>query len=157
MTGTPGVVPPCTWGSMRSPLVLNGFLHGAYYTRYSRAWPVTSSPPKFFKWDAGSLFRQVPYTAQNGSGVPFTTPYYWIQSGEFEGTTYSNWGVGIYISPTYTVDNFDFLQLVGEDLVTDIGTFTITSEAHEPGDGQQISTATPGATQITDIGKLNPF
>lgn len=157
MTGTPGVVPPCTWGSMRSPLVLNGFIHGASYTRYSRAWPTTSSPTKFFKWDDGYLFRQLPYTS-SGPSIPDNTPYYWIYGYEEDGVTYTSFGIGArgITSIFTTVDNHDFLQFVGEVVDTDIGTFTITSSAHEAG-GQSISTATPGGTEVIDIGKLTAF
>ncbi len=154
-TGSPATVPPCTWGSMRSPLVLNGFLHGASYTRYSRAWPLTESPPKFFKWESGSLFRQRPYVSF-GPAAPPLLPYYWIFAEEFDGTTYTNWGIGVYTKPYMAVDNSDFLQLVGEAVDTDIGTFIITADAHE-GDGQNLSTAIPSGTEIYDIGKLTGF
>ena len=149
-------IPPCTWGSMRSPLVLNGFTNGASYTRYSRAWPTTENPVKFFKWDAGYLFRQVAY-ASPGPAVPDTTPYYWIFNEEEDGVVYSYFGIGARrFSITTTVDNHDFLQFVGEVVDTDIGTFTITASAHEPG-GQYLGDNNPGATEVIDIGKLTGF
>jgi hypothetical protein len=149
-------IPPCTWGSMRSPLVLNGFTNGASYTRYSRAWPNTENPVKFFKWDAGYLFRQVPY-ASPGPAVPDTTPTYWISNSELDGVVSTSFGIGArFITPRTTVDNHDFLQFVGETVDTDIGTFTITSSAHEPG-GQYLGDNNPGGTEIYDIGKLTGF
>lgn len=157
MTGTPGVVPPCTWGSMRSPLVLNGLLHGASYTRFSRAWPITSSPPKFFKWDDGYLFRQVPYDS-SGPSVPAGTPYHWISNNEEDGVVYTYFGMGVVggSQPYTAIDNQDFLQFIGEVVDTDIGTFTITADAHNPG-GQFLGNNNPGGTEVYDIGKLTGF
>lgn len=158
-TGTPATVPPCTWGSMRSPIVLNGFLHGASYTRYSRAWPSSSSPVKFFKWESGSLFRQRPYSS-SGPAAPPLLPYYWIGGGynPDTGNYDTSWGLGIVTQPYTTVDNHDFLQLIGEDLDTDIGTYTINADAHSPTSGGQYlgAGASPG-TEIYAIGKLTGF
>jgi hypothetical protein len=140
-----------TWASMRSPLVLNAFLWNASYTKFSRQWPLSvGSPPKFFKWDSGSLFRRDTY------GPP---PYYTI--GNNEGPeppiVYTGWSIGIQY-PNKTVDNRDFLQLVGEALDTDIGTFIITADAHDPNQGgQTLSDQPPGGTEIYDIGKLTGF
>ncbi len=155
MVGT--TVPPCTWGSMRSPLVLNGFTNGASYTRYSRAWPETESPVKFFKWDAGYLFRQVAYVSP-GPAVPDTTPYYWIYNSEEDSVVSTSFGIGAQgiVSAITTVDNHDFLQFIGEVVDTDIGTFTITASAHEPG-GQFLGNNNPGGTEVYDIGKLTGF
>ena len=142
---------------MRSPLVLNGFLHGASYTRYSRAWPTTSNPTKFFKWDDGYLFRQVPYIS-TGPSIPDRTPYYWIYSNEEDGVVYTSFGIGArgITSIFTTVENHDFLQFVGETVDTDIGTFTITASAHEPG-GQYLGDNNPGGTEIYAIQKLTGF
>lgn len=150
-------IPPCTWGSMRSPLVLNGLTHGASYTRYSRAWPASGTPPKFFKWDSGSLFRQLGYTS-DGPAAPPNTPYYWIGNEEVEGVTYTRWAVGIVQQPERTVDNQDFQPLIGEALDTDIGTFIVTADAHDINQGGQLlSDQSPGGTEIYDIGKLTGF
>jgi hypothetical protein len=142
---------------MRSPLVLNGFGWGATYSRFSRAWPTTENPPKFFKWDSGSLFRQTPF-ASSGPSVPPSTPYHWIYSSEFDGVVSTSFGIGArgIVSATTTVDNHDFLQFVGEVVDTDIGTFTITASAHDPG-GQYLGDNNPGGTEIYDIGKLTAF
>jgi hypothetical protein len=142
---------------MRSPLVLNGFQNGASYTRYSRAWPETENPIKFFKWDTGYLFRQVPYFSP-GPAVPETTPYYWIFNSEQDGVVSTYFGIGArgFVSITTTVDNNDFLQFIGEAVDTDIGTFTITASAHDPG-GQYLGDANPGGTEVLDIGKLTGF
>jgi hypothetical protein len=142
-----------TWGSMRSPLVLNAFTWNASYTEFSRQWPLSvASPPKFFKWDSGSLFRQDTY------GPP---PYYTISNNSQEvpepPIIYTGWSIGIQY-PNKTVDNHDFLQLVGEALDTDIGTFIITADAHDPNQGgQTLSDQPPGGTEIYDIGKLTGF
>lgn len=152
-----GYVPPCTWGSMRSPLVLNGLNNGASYSRYSRAWPGTTSPPNFFKWDSGSLFRQVPYNSP-GPAVPLGTPYYWIGSDEIDGVTYTRWAAGLVMYPWRAIDNQDFQPLIGEAIDTDIGTFIVSADAHNPAQGGQLlSDQFPGGTEIYDIGKLTGF
>lgn len=142
---------PATWASMRSPLVLNAFNWNASYTKYSRQWPESeANPPKFFKWDNGYLFRRVPF------GPP---PYYTIGSSEGPepGIVYTSWSVGLQY-PLRTVDNSDFLPLVGEALDTDIGTFIITADAHNINQGgQTLSDQPPGGTEIYDIGKLTGF
>lgn len=140
-----------TWASMRAPLVLNAFAWNASYTKFSRQWPESeASPPKFFKWDSGSLFRRSPF------GPP---PYYTIgnNEGPEPGIVYTGWSVGIQYAQR-TVDNHDFLQLVGEALDTDIGTFIITAAAHDVNQGgQTLSDQPPGGTEIYDIGKLTGF
>lgn len=141
-----------TWASLRSPLVLNAFIWNASYTKFSRQWPESvASPPKFFKWDNGYLFRRVPF------GPP---PYYSISSNEDPNDpsiVYTGWEVGIQFGQK-TVDNSDFLPLVGEALDTDIGTFIITAAAHDLNQGgQTLSDQPPGGTEIYDIGKLTGF
>lgn len=146
--GTIGNAP--TWAALRSPLVLNAYTWNASYTQYSRQWPLSeASPPKFFKWDSGSLFRV----------MHFARPaYFGIFSSEGPiGETFTSWSIGIqYAIPT--VDNHDFEQLVGEALDTDIGTFIITADAHNKNTGgQYLSDQSPGGTAIYDIGKLTGF
>jgi hypothetical protein len=140
-----------TWASMRSPLVLNAQAWNASYTKYSRQWPESeANPPKFFKWDNGYLFRRAP------GGPP---PYFSINNndGPEPGTVNTYWEVGIFFSQK-TVDNKDFQPLVGESLDTDIGTFIITADAHNPNQGgQTLSDQPPGGTEIYDIGKLTGF
>lgn len=141
-----------TWASMRSPLVLNASTWNASYTKYSRQWPESAAnPPKFFKWDNGYLFRRVPF------GPP---PYYSISNNEDPNDpsiVYTGWQVGILLGQK-TVDNKDFEPLVGESLDTDIGTFIITADAHDPAQGgQTLSNQPPGGTEIYDIGKLTGF
>ena len=151
-----GFNPPLTWGSMRSPLILNGLPNGASYSNYSRAWPGTVSPPNFFKWDNGYLFRQVPW--RGGTSPGNGTPYYWIGSEEVEGVTYTRWAIGLQLYPWRAVDNKDFQPLVGEALDTDIGTFIVSTDAHNPNFGSQLlSDQTPGGTEIYDIGRLTGF
>lgn len=147
--GTLGNSP--TWAALRSPLVLNAFTWNASYTQYSRQWPESeASPPKFFKWENGYLFR-----------VPnFARPAYFT-IGNTEGPdpsiVYTSWSIGIQY-PIKTVDNHDFLQLVGEALDTDIGTFIITADAHDVNQGgQTLSDQPPGGTEIYNIGKLTGF
>jgi hypothetical protein len=140
-----------TWASMRSPLVLNAFTWNASYTKFSRQWPLSEeSPPKFFKWDSGSLFRR----------DPFNLPAYFTirnNEGPEPSIVYTGWSVGIQY-PQKTVDNNDFLQLVGESIDTDIGTFIITADAHNDNQGgQTLSDQPPGGTEIYDIGKLTGF
>ena len=140
-----------TWASMRSPLVLNANTWNASVTEFSRQWPLSEeNPPKFFKWDSGSLFRTDTY------GPP---AYYTIgnSEGPDPSIVYTGWSIGIQY-PNRTVDNHDFLQLVGEALDTDIGTFIITADAHDPNQGgQTLSDQPPGGTEIYDIGKLTGF
>lgn len=142
-----------TWAALRSPLVLNAFTWNASYTQYSRQWPESeASPPKFFKWDNGSLFRV----------MHFARPaYFGIFSNEDPSNpsiVYTSWVAGIGLSPIPTIDNHDFQQLVGEALDTDIGTFIITADAHNQNTGGQfLSDQPPGGTEILDIGKLTGF
>lgn len=141
-----------TWAALRSPLVLNAFTWNASYTQYSRQWPQSeASPPKFFKWDSGSLFRVTRF------GRP---AYFTISRNEDPNDptiVYTSWSIGIQY-PIPTVDNHDFQQLVGEALDTDIGTFIITADAHNVNTGGQfLSDQPPGGTEILDIGKLTGF
>jgi len=148
--------PPLTWGSMRSPLILNGFTHGASYSLYSRAWPGTVSPPNFFKWESGSLFRQVPW--RGGSAPGIGTPYYWIGTGTNpDESYYTVWGVGIVQNPWRAVDNQDFQPLIGEAIDTDVGTFIITEDAHSTTSGGQNLTEQTGIPEIYSIGRLVGF
>jgi len=141
-----------TWAALRSPLVLNAFTWNASYTQYSRQWPESeANPPKFFKWESGSLFRVERF------GRP---AYFTISNNEDPNDpsiTYTSWSIGIQY-PIKTVDNHDFQQLVGEALDTDIGTFIITEDAHNVNTGgQYLSDQTPGGTAIYNIGKLTGF
>lgn len=71
--------------------------------------------------------------------------------------TYTSWNVGLQYA-IRTVDNHDFMALVGEALDTDIGTFIITADAHDPNQGgQTLSDQPPGGTEIYGIGKLTAF
>lgn len=139
-----------TWAGLRSPLVLNAYTWNASYTQFSRQWPESeASPPKFFKWENGYLFR-----------VPrFASPaYFGISSYEPpSGGVYTAWNVGLQYA-IKTVDNHDFLALVDEEIETDIGTFAITADAHDPNKGgQTLSNQPPGGTEIYAIGKLTGF
>ena len=147
-------IPPCTWASMRSPLVLNLFNWGQSYTRFSRAYPLSAeSPPKFFKWDAGYLFRRGAYRGPGGGGGQ--EPNFGIFNID---DTFTYFQVGLANPIEKAVDNKDFNQLVGEVVDTDIGTYTITSDAHGPGiAGQLLRDTSPGGTEIYDIGKLTGF
>lgn len=141
-----------TWAALRSPLVLNAFQWNASYTQYSRQWPESeASPPKFFKWESGSLFRVQRF------GRP---AYFTISRNEDPNDptiVYTSWSIGIQY-PIRTVDNHDFQQLVGEALDTDIGTFIITADAHNVNTGgQYLSDQPPGGSEILDIGKLTGF
>ena len=138
-------IPPCTWASMRSPLLLNLVDWGQYYSRFSRAYPLSDeSPPKFFKWDAGYLFRREPWP----SGVE---PYQLISN--FDNVT--RWYAGTFYSAFKSIDNTDFKQLIGEVLDTDIGSFTITADAHIS--GQVLQLEEPVGTEVYAIGKLTGF
>lgn len=153
MTGTPGVVPPCTWASMRSPLVLNLFNWGQSYTRYSRQYPAsTASPPKFFTWESMSLLRREPWRGPGGGGGD--EPYHIIWG--LDDTTL--WSAGNYYPANKSINNTDFLELVGQPIATDIGTFTITEDAHDFNtSGQVLDTAPPVGTKVNSIGKMTPI
>ena len=149
-----------TWGCMRSPLVLdNSGWPPQSYTRYSRQWRSTTSDdfPKYFIWKSGSLFRQEP--AQLSF---YTAPYYWISkvSNGGDPETFGDiWGVGLFWLGSYnTVDNQDFDELVGEDIVTNTGTYVINQDAHTYGTYQTLSEDTGSSDQpyILEIGKLTP-
>jgi len=160
VTGPGGTFNPTgpTWGSMRSPLVLNAFTWNASYTEFSRQWPLSVDDPpwlsyKYFKWKSGSLFRQDTF------GI---VPYFYCFSNyedpvEPERTW---WGVGVTLYPNQTVDNNDFLQLIGESIDTDMGTFVINADAHDPNQfGQTLTNDPPPSPtrQIYAIGKLTGF
>jgi len=147
--GDPGKAP--TWASLRSPLVLNAFIWNASYTQFSRQWPESeASPPKFFKWESGSLFRVQRFASPAYFGIS-------NNEGPDPSIVYTAWNVGLQY-PSRTVDNHDFLSLVGEALDTDIGTFIITAAAHDPNQGgQTLSDQPPGGTEIYAIGNLTGF
>ena len=160
--GTTGSLP--TWGRLRSPLVLNNQYSGNSYTRFSRRYPSTTEDPfpRFFIWKSGSPFRCI---AWFGPGTYWNQPYYWIQGykGDPEGdppipdTTEFGMGKFIY-GPPDQIDKQDFMELIGEDVETDGGIFTITEDAHdweEPVRAWQTITNLY-ATEIYKIGKLTP-
>lgn len=65
--------------------------------------------------------------------------------------------MGIFVyGPPDQIDNQDFMELIGEDVDTDGGTFAITQDAHDGGMAWQTI---PGlyATEIYTIGKLTPI
>lgn len=66
-------------------------------------------------------------------------------------------GLFIYGDPDQ-IDNQDFMELIGEEVDTDDGTFTITQDAHDWGDPQMSRQTIVGiyANQIFTIGKLDP-
>lgn len=148
--GVPGSA--ATWAGLRSPLVLNAFTWGASYTQYSRQWPQSaSSPPKFFKWESGSLFRVPRFASPAYFGIRYD------QDTPDPNIVYTAWNIGLQYA-IKTVDNHDFMALVGEALDTDIGTFIITADAHDPYQGgQTLSDQPPGGTAIYGIGKLTAF
>jgi hypothetical protein len=130
-------------------------------TTYSRAFPDTTGDPypKFFIWNSGSLFSWYKVLGT----VP---PYYWIEgyAGDEEADPpvepESFFGVGLFIWPPYDqVDNRQFKELIGEDVDTDGGTFTITQDAHDDTTPQVFAQNVPGieATEIYTIGKLTPI
>jgi hypothetical protein len=153
-----------TWASVRSPLVWSGAVLSTppsyHQTTYSRAFPDTTSDPypKFFIWESGSLFS---WNRHGGFGSTIP-PYYWIEGylGDEEADPpvedQSFFGVGFTAWPVDRVDNYQFKELIGEEVDTDGGTFTITQDAHSitGGAAQYI----PGiyATEIYTIGKLTP-
>ena len=152
MVGT--TVPPPTWASMRWPIALNAFRWNATLTKFSRAWPSDGSTvPKFFKWESGSLFRNTPY------GFSPVVPHFQLTVFYDPSPTMTFFTIGMaYSSLGQSVDNHDFQQLIGEALDTDIGTYTINQEAHNPNfPGQLIREGDPPGTEIYDIGKLTGF
>ena len=149
---SPGLGSLLTWGSVRSPLVLDGSFGLIDKTTYSRTFPDTTGDPypKFFIWESGSLFS---WHKLNGA-VP---PYYWIQGSEDPDTT--EFGVGLFLlTGSDQVDNQQFAELIGEDVDTDDGTFAITQDAHDDTAPQQFSQIITGiyANEIYTIGKLTP-
>lgn len=67
--------------------------------------------------------------------------------------------MGLFVyGPPDQIDNQDFMELIGEDVDTDGGTFAITQDAHDWTIPQQAWQLVPGiyATEIYTIGKLTP-
>lgn len=141
-----------TWAGLRSPLVLNAYTWNASYTQFSRQWPESeASPPKFFKWENGYLFRVPRFASPAYFGISFN------EDPSDPSVVYTAWNVGLQYA-IKTVDNHDFLALVDEEIETDIGTFAITADAHDPNQGgQTLSNQPPGGTEIYAIGKLTGF
>jgi hypothetical protein len=138
-----------TWASQRCPLILDSFVWNASYTEFSNQWPISEeSPPKFFKWKSGSLFRK------DNSGLPYI-----VLAGQEDHydpeIVLTSLYIGIFFSAVKTVENDDFKELVGEVIDTDIGSFTINEDAHEG--GQLLSSSPPAGTEIYAIGKLTGF
>jgi len=64
--------------------------------------------------------------------------------------------MGIFVyGPPDQIDNQDFMELIGEEVDTDGGTFTITQDAHDPSKAWQVIEGI-FATEIYTIGKLTP-
>ena len=100
-----------------------------------------------------------------GPGTFWNSPYYWIEGYEGDETadppipSETLFGMGIFVyGPPDQIDNQDFMELIGEDVETDGGTFAITQDAHDFGYPQQAWQAITGlyATKIYTIGKLTP-
>jgi hypothetical protein len=152
-----------TWGDMRSPIVLNGFTWNASYTEFSRQWPLSPDDPpwtsyKYFKWESGSLFRHD--TRRAFEGLPYFYCYSAAESFDPPYPARTWWALGASAFSYQSVDNNDFLQLVGEALDTDVGTFIINADAHNPNlDGQTLTNAPQASDfrQIYGIGKLTGF
>lgn len=153
-----------TWGSMRGPILLGRFGRpwGASLTVFSRAYPDTTGAayPKFFIWESGSPFRLEPPGIMGAGVLPEWAQYnIFSQEDPNDPTLYGTaWNIGNFAFNTYSVDNQDFDQLIGEDLDTDIGTFAITADAHDPILGQQVLEVGGiiGGNEIYAIGKLTP-
>ena len=67
--------------------------------------------------------------------------------------------MGIFVyGPPDQIDNQDFMQLIGEDVETDGGTFAITERAHDWGYPQYAWQEIEGiyGTKVLTIGKLTP-
>ena len=163
VTGPGGTFNPniVTWGGMRSPLVLLAGTWNSSSTEFSRQWPLSVDDPpwlsyKYFKWKSGSLFRH----ARN---VAFAGPPYFYCFSNYEDPEEPDrtwWGVGVTLYPYQSVDNNDFLQLIGEAIDTDMGTFVINADAHDPNQFGQTLTNDPPPSftrQIYAIGKLTGF
>ncbi len=160
--GSTGSLP--TWGRVRSPLTLNNKQYIGYFSRFSRFWRVSTTDdyPKFFIWESGSPFR---CSAWYGPSTVWNSPYYWIEGypGDPEADppipAESRFGMGIFrYGPPDQIDNQDFTELIGEDVETDDGTFTITQDAHDWGSPYQAWQEVPDidANEIYTIGKLTP-
>ena len=151
-----------TWADMRSPLVLNGATWNSSQTEFSKQFPLSPNDPpwtsyKYFKWNSGSLFRHdtrrvfdwpVAYIACFSQEESYDAPY----------PSYTGLNIGDF-GPR-NVDNNDFLQLVGEPIDIDLGTFIINADAHSTTTGGQTLTDDIGTTifrQIYAIGKLTGF
>jgi hypothetical protein len=153
-----------TWADMRSPLVLNGFTWNSSRTEFSRQFPLSPDDPpwtsfKYFKWNSGSLFR---HDTRRAFESPVATVSCFSSGEEFDppapSRTFLVIGGGVFASKS--VDNNDFLQLIGEPIDIDLGTFIINSDAHDPNLNGQTLTDDVGTTdfrQIYAIGKLTGF
>lgn len=157
---TPGTSSLLTWASVRAPLVLYNDLSIGERTVYSRTYPVTvdGDYPKIFIWESGSLFS---WNKGNGTVPPwyYIEPYYKEETEE-SGAAFS---IGIWPdSVDQRVDNTQFSELIGSDVETDVGNFTITQDAHridptQP-DFQFIEGLESETLQrIYTIGKLTPI
>jgi hypothetical protein len=118
--------------------------------------------PKAFIWESGSPFR---CRAWYGPNTLWNSPYYWVEGspGDPEADPpidpSSIFGMGIFIyGPPDQIDNQDFMELLGEDVGTDGGTFAISERAHDWGYPQYAWQEVPdiAATEIYTIGKLTP-
>jgi hypothetical protein len=139
-----------TWASQRCPLILDSLTWNATYTEFANEWPLSAeSPPKFFKWNNGSLFRK------DNSGLPYIVIASQEEPYEPE-IVFTSLYLGVFYSAVKTVENDDFKELVGELINTDAGSFTINEDAHKDG-GQLLSSSPPGGTEIYSIGKLTGF
>jgi hypothetical protein len=156
-----------TWADMRSPLVLNGSGWNGSYSEYSRQWPPSLGPIpsggpswtsyKYFKWNSGSLFRHDSKRAGE-SAVAFIGCFSQEESFDPPHPSYTYLLIGDF--GPQNVDNNDFLQLVGEPIDIDLGTFIINADAHSTTTGSQFLTEDVGTTpfrQIYAIGKLTGF
>ena len=152
-----------TWADMRSPLVLNGFTWNSSRTEFSRQFPLSPNDPpwtsyKYFKWNSGSLFRHDTRRAFE-SGVAYVSCFSQEESYDPPYPSYTALNIGDF-GPR-NVDNNDFLQLVGEPIDIDLGTFIINADAHSPTAGSQTLTDWPVGTspfrQVYAIGKLTGF
>lgn len=167
LTGPGGTFNPRlkTWGDMRSPIILYGFVYNASITEFSRQFPVTnpeSSHPYYFKWNSGSLFRHD--SQRRPFGILETAYFYIFANPEIVDPPEAAktwWGIGVWYNLWQAIDNHDFLQLIGEPIDTDVGTFIINADAHDPNNIGQILTDNPGEDftqrKIYAIGKLTGF
>jgi hypothetical protein len=152
-----------TWADMRSPLVLNGFTWNSSRTEFSRQFPLSPDDPpwtsyKYFKWNSGSLFR---HDTRRTFETTVATVVCFSQAEEYDPPSPARTFLIIGWPYNNSVDNNDFLQLVGEAIDIDIGTFIISTDAHSnsPTYGQTLTdnVGPPIFRQIFAIGKLTGF